>query len=299
MTLVLAVTANNSVWMMTDQRLTCRGSAIKEDARKLMRLETIDGSGILGYAGLGSTPKGTEPSKWMACVLRGQNMSFEHSLSVLSQAVQSRLPIHLARLNVTGASSHHILASCFVDGEPRLYSIDLILHPCHSTTSFRFTRLVRELPNSVRTPPPHIAMRGSGAFRVQSDKISRNLLKMVAAHETGRISAEAVACALARINRAVAEVDATVGERCIVSWQYRKGGGAQAFFDCNGVRDSSDAWLPSIGRGLDIAAVGETIIRVLGPTMLATLEGDQRAPDWNALNAELAKLPKGADDTLI
>ena len=80
MTLVVAVTGSKSIWLLTDRRLSFPSRAAKDDARKMLLLETTDGTALLGYAGLGATALGTEPGDWMARVLRGRNHPLEQSL---------------------------------------------------------------------------------------------------------------------------------------------------------------------------------------------------------------------------
>jgi len=96
MTLVVTVNGPEAIWLLADRRLNRRLSGrsgpIKDDARKLMFLETDDGVAILGYAGLGATALGTEPADWMSAVLRGRRLSVEASLSVLAEAVKRQLP---------------------------------------------------------------------------------------------------------------------------------------------------------------------------------------------------------------
>ncbi len=66
--------------MVADTRFIYSGRVPKENGRKLMFLETVDGIAILGYTGLGATVKGTEPADWMSAVLRGRNLPLEQSL---------------------------------------------------------------------------------------------------------------------------------------------------------------------------------------------------------------------------
>ena len=58
MTLVFTINGPEAIWVLTDRRL----SSMKEEARKVMFLETTDGVAILGYCGLGATLHGTEPA---------------------------------------------------------------------------------------------------------------------------------------------------------------------------------------------------------------------------------------------
>jgi hypothetical protein len=106
MTLVLSIVGPESLWIVADRRLTDRGRIVREDARKIMFLETTDGQAILAYAGLGATARGTEPADWMSSVLRGRNWPLEHSLRALAEALKREVPPHLAGLRTQAGPSH-------------------------------------------------------------------------------------------------------------------------------------------------------------------------------------------------
>jgi hypothetical protein len=75
-TLVLSLSSRDSLWMVADRRLSYgRHRPPVDDAMKVLTLETLDGVGVLGYAGLGATAAGTQPSAWMSAVLRGPRRS--------------------------------------------------------------------------------------------------------------------------------------------------------------------------------------------------------------------------------
>ena len=114
MTLVVAVNSPDTMWLMADRRLTYAGRAPRDDARKITLLDTEDGCAILGYAGLGATSAGTEPSDWMARVLRGRNFTLEQSLATLADAAKRELGRHLSKM--TGSPEHHIVACASVNG---------------------------------------------------------------------------------------------------------------------------------------------------------------------------------------
>jgi len=73
-TLVATVNGPETIWLLADRRLTFKSRPPKDDARKVMFLETTDAVAILGYAGLGATALGAEPADWMSAVLRGRNL---------------------------------------------------------------------------------------------------------------------------------------------------------------------------------------------------------------------------------
>ena len=148
MTLVVGTTSKKSIWLMTDRRIIYGSRKPKDDARNVFFLESTDGLALLGYAGLAATAMGTEPSDWMGRVLRGRKLPLEQSLSVLAGAAQARLPRHLDSLAGVGAPAHNIIVSAFHNGEPKIYTIDLVRTPGRNAYAFRFTRHVvhRQVP---------------------------------------------------------------------------------------------------------------------------------------------------------
>src|ERR1051326_3378433 len=79
-----------AIWLLADRRLSAGGRQRADNARKVIFLQTMDGTAILGYAGLGMTAMGTEPADWMSAVLRGRNLPLEHSLRVLAEAMKQQ-----------------------------------------------------------------------------------------------------------------------------------------------------------------------------------------------------------------
>ncbi|WP_433208518.1 hypothetical protein ACQP00_43400 [Dactylosporangium sp. CS-047395] len=93
MTFVLSVHSRYSVWMVADRRLSFLNGRAVEDAVKIMRLEAVDGGGLLGCAGIGATGAGTRPPEWISTVLRGRRgLTFEQSLSVIVNAANREIP---------------------------------------------------------------------------------------------------------------------------------------------------------------------------------------------------------------
>jgi hypothetical protein len=114
MTLVIAVTSRDSIWLVADRRLSWPGG-FEDGAVKQTILETHDGGiALLGYAGLGKTHAGTQPSEWMAALLRGRNLPLDQTLEVLADAVRRELPRHI------GEGEHTILVPAFKGSQPRL-----------------------------------------------------------------------------------------------------------------------------------------------------------------------------------
>lgn len=259
MTLILAMTTDQSIWLAADRRLSCEGRKPKDDARKLAFLETTDGVAILGYAGLGATAMGTEPSDWMGNVLRGRNIPLERSLGVLSDAMRRQLPRHLRNMLPLGqVAGHTVIAPAFIGNNPALYTIDQVLSPDRRRSFYRFTRHELTAPRTIR--PPRLTVGGSGMLSLpQARQWKRDLLSLVNNHDRGKVSALAVADRLASLNHAVSRKDGSVGADCIVGWRYRRGsphksGGGQQHY--SGLkRDYSGISLANIGAGMDMRAV--------------------------------------------
>jgi hypothetical protein len=112
---------------------------------------------------------------------------------------------------------------------------------------------------------------------------------------------ETVADNLATVNHRVSQCDPTVGDACIVAWRFRKGGvhggggGHQVFSGRTRARDVPA--LPSISQGMDIRALIETMKPFWTPV---EREGHMDLPDIDAdaVNVELAKLPRKSDEKL-
>src|SRR5262249_25247 len=148
----------------------------KDDARKITFLETTDGVAILGYAGLGATARGTEPADWMSAVLRGRNFPLEQSLGMLARGMQDQFPTHMMRTRGSNRPGHHVIVPALLGGEPRLYTIDLVLAP----TQFRCVR--HEAPQPVGPRPPRLVGSGSGVSYLLQDRTwMRSLLRVVKA----------------------------------------------------------------------------------------------------------------------
>jgi hypothetical protein len=247
---------------------------------------------LLGYAGLGATGIGMEPSDWMARVLRGRNLPLEQSLGVLTDAVNLRLPEHLDRLHPTLGSSHHILVPAIHNGEPKLFTIELVRIRGSNGYAFRYTRQVaREVPGGYTTP--RFAVGGLGAPHLLRDKRwARDLLRLIKAHDAGRIKPQTVASAFARLNHRVSKIERTVGKRCIVVWRLPNGGGAHECFDGDD-REPNFPLLPTIANGMEVSV----LIAAVMPHMMPRI-GEVRKVDEAAVFAVLAKLPVTPDDRL-
>ncbi len=239
----------------------------KDDGRKVMLLETRDGGvAILGYAGLGATARGTEPSDWMSSVLRGRNVSLEQSLSLITDAMKKEFRRHMLQVPGKYVPAHNIVIPAFLGDELKLYTIDFIFRP--NTYEFHFTHWEMGAPPSAKGRPCRIGLiglAGSGAACLLQNCPNgwkRHLLNLVKAHRRGLISSRAVAGYLAELNHEVHLREKSVGPRCVVVWRHRKASaqrdsGANEFY-ADGKRDPTGAViLPSIGTGMDLRAMFE------------------------------------------
>lgn len=306
MTLIVTLNSRESIWLLADRRLSFKNRAPKDDARKVMFLETKDGVSILGYAGLGATAIGTEPADWMSAVLRGRNLPLEQSLGVLADAMKKEFPRHMLQMPGKGGPAHNILVTAFLVNEVRLYTIDLEFAPDRRNYQFRYTRHVSGDSPTHMARTPRIGLGGSGALHLMRDKRwIRPLLRLISAYDCGRVSSHAVSDHLASLNNEVhiGTKDNTVGPRCIVAWRNRKsgfhkGGGGHQFYTGE-TRDANSPSLPTIGNGMDINA----IIGVLMPQtnkMFEAMRANQpaRELDKEELNEKLARLPDKPDEKL-
>jgi hypothetical protein len=260
MTLIMSVHGRHTVWLVADRRLSygIRRRPV-DDAVKVLVLETQDGVGLLGYAGLGATGVGTQPSDWMSAVLRGRpGLSFEQALGVLADASTRELPKHLIRLPGGG---HSIVCAAFLSNiGARVYTVDNHLNRLTGEHRYRYTRHVI---HGDRPTPPRIALGGSGGWHLQSSGSLwiRPLLRLVRAHDRGSVSHAIVAKELARLNWETHKAlgDGTVGPRCVVAWMCRQGapagfGGGHLYF--SGVElDNGGPILPSVANGMDVRAL--------------------------------------------
>lgn len=304
MTLIVAVNGPESLWLLADRRLSVRGRPLRDDARKIMLLETPDGLAIIGYAGLGATARGTEPADWMSAVLRNQKGSLEESLATLAEAMKRQVPRHMTGIPGDDGPAHHMIVPAFLGHEPRLYTIDLALAPDRKSYRFRYTRHVAGTspPASPRTP--RFCISGTGALYLLRDRSwMRSLLRLVTANDRGRVSPHVVSDHLASLNHEVhlGVTDNSVGPRCIVAWRYKKvgfhkGGGGHQFY--TGTTRENSSPLPHIGNGMDVRALAEIMMPLFAKQFEGMRTGKSQDFDAAALNEELARLPDNPDENL-
>jgi hypothetical protein len=300
MTLVVAVTGQEAIWLLADRRLSRDGCPPDDEGRKAMFLETSDGVAILGYAGLGATARRTEPAQWMSAVLRGQSLTLEHSLTVLAAAIEKQFPRHMIRMP-EGAAAHFVIAPAFVGTDRRYYEIRLILAPDRKSYQFRCSRYARELPTGALITPAGGLGGTGGLYLSQNLSWRRDLHRVVRACDRGAVSPHFVADHLASINANVhaAIRDKSVGPRCVVAWRFRKGGGIQNGggghqFYTGLERDATSPSLPAISSGMDMSAIGDLFMT---HALSAINDGKSlRHMDTDILISEMAKLPRTPDE---
>lgn len=302
MTLILAATSKDWLWMLADRRLTVRGNVVKRDATKVMRLNRTNGNALLGYSGLGKTVSGNEPSHWMSNVLRGTNQPLEESLGILTAAASRQLPRHLVQTNQRGVITHSIVIPAFLEDSPRVYSIDLAVPPGGGRHFWRYTRYNRSETGPLSKVSPRIVMAGSGAPHLvpSKRKWEKHLLGLVKAHCEGRVSAEIVAGYMATLNQEVAGVEKTVGPECVVVWQHREQGGGHRYY--NGKARDSGPSIPTItSNGMDMSAIGGTLITHFQELIQKHgFEGLEETQEdlTEELNEKLRALPEDPDEGL-
>lgn len=257
MTLALSINGPKCIWVLVDRRLSDgRGRVTRDDATKVMTLQTVDAQAVLAYTGLGSTARGTQPAEWMSAVLRGRNETLENSILIVADAIQREFPRHLLALQGSAPPRHHVLISAFVGGVHRVYLINMIYN-VKGQVHFRAGPLDSVHRDSIKRPP-RITLGGSGEnVLVPDQRWIRPLLRMVNAHDNGKVSSHTVADYLAALNVRVHQLEPTVGPDCIVVWRPTRlgpkiGGGHQPYK--NGVRETNVPSLPSIAMGLDVKA---------------------------------------------
>lgn len=295
MTLVLAATGRESIWLVVDRRLTYPdGRLYKDDAVKTMIFETVDGVGLLGYAGLGATAKRTEPSAWMSAVLRGRvGLRFEEGLAGLSEVAYNEIPRHLGSFE---NQVHSILIPAIVEGlGAQIYSIGIF-----PGKGVRLGRAVFDLPGK---PAYRLAAAGTGgAYLDRLDpEWRRRLLNLIKAFERGRVSELAVARQLAALNTEASENVPSVGGRSIVSWRApgSSGTGGGTFYFTGNELDSDSPSIPLISRGLDLAAIFTAIQPPLGEEVTGrSILNAMRKLDIDEVNRRLSELPSEPDEWL-
>jgi hypothetical protein len=303
MTLVATIHTSHTIWMVTDRRLYYGPNNFRDDACKIMALETTDEVSLLGYAGLGATARGTQPSDWMSNVLRGQPGKIEELLDALGQAMERQLPPHLVKFPKGLPAAHIVLAPAYVEGKLNVYSIGVEVDRANNKTTRNLARYVRIIKPGVALPHGS-CMAGSGASVLSKniDKLT-TIKKIAILHDRGKVSDLAVADELAKLNLFVHQntKDNTVGPSCIVAWRYNKkgvhqGGGSHQFYTGN-QRDAKSPSIPTIGNGMDLPAIFD----LFTPDIQRWVDAEGKmpfTPDYQRIDTELQKLPTDPDERL-
>lgn len=301
MTLVLSVLGQDTIWMVTDRRLSRRGKPVTDSAVKVANLETTDGKALLGYAGLGATRSGTQPSTWMNSVLRARGgLTLEQALGTLSDAAKRELPKYLTGLP---GGAHNIIIPAFVKGDrPRHYSIDNLVNSKTGEHRYRYTRHVIS-EDDLRSPPIFLGGTGGYLLSTKDRRWGRELLGLVKKYELGKIPERVVADRLAFINynTHLELTDGTVGPRCVVIWRRRHhprrpGPGGASHFYSGTDRERADAPIPTIANGMDVVAITDILMGQFAGLNFDELKSLQL--DEAEIERRLKQLPSAPDEKL-
>lgn len=268
MTMVIGLNSKETIWLLTDRRLTGNGVVARDDAVKAMVLETRQNDiALLGYAGLGATLNHNEPSEWMSSVLCGRNLTLTEYLNVLAQATKKQLPKHLKNFNWI-VPQHNLVIPSLVENRAKLYTIDIALTQNKQSVDFRFSDYNNGQNKSKNPVPPRVCLAGSGALYLNSNrKWLRPLLSLANKSDEGKIHPKVVANRMAELNYEVYKnlPDKSVGPKSIVIWRNRrkgryKGGGAHEFYNGSTAEHSNLPIIPMIDAGMDMRAISEIML---------------------------------------
>ncbi len=150
-----------SIWLAADRRLSSFGKAPIDSAVKCTIIEVSDGIALLGYAGLGATAQGSQPSQWVSNVLRGRHHPLEQMLQVVSEAMKREFLPHMESIRDARVASTQLHRTGIRQGDARIYTINLVHTP--AGYKYRYTRHILGgalTPMQVTVP---IGLAGSGA----------------------------------------------------------------------------------------------------------------------------------------
>jgi hypothetical protein len=314
-TVVVAAWSRQAIWLAVDRRLSYGGlRPARNDATKLMALQAEDGVALLGYAGLGATRAATEPSAWISNVLRGGRGTVEEALKELGNAARRQLPPHLDGLPPS-LRHHAIVAPAIVDGEPRMYTIDVQLSPDRKKVKARYERHTTTAPNGW-VMAPRFFLAGSGLTVLHRDLNlwARPLMSLLKAHDRDLVSPETVADRFWEVTSYAHRetTDGSVGPDAIVAWRYGPSAGGRRVsghrFYTEAGRQASGPSIPSIANCMDVQALGDLALGEL-KRALGSLEVDPSTgrPDLGAvferidfddLNRRTEALPEAPDERL-
>jgi hypothetical protein len=212
-----------------------------------------------GYAGLGSSRSGTEPSAWMNDILKGRHgLSIEEQLGAIAHAMKSELPRHLNMMS--GEKAQNLIAPAIVQGTVRLYEVSVSMRSGNPIPHLIYVKLQKPCG----LPAPFGATGSGSQFLPNQRGWHRDILRVLRAVEAGRVGPRAVADKLAAINEAVARRDQMVSKCCIVQWW--TGSGGFQFYDGR-KRTEGDSAVPQLANGMDI----QDIVTATAPIMWKAL----------------------------
>jgi hypothetical protein len=295
-TFVFGIRSRDAVWLVADRRFSFgKGKPPKDDsAVKMMSLQTNDGIGLIGYAGIGATHRGTQISDWMVSVLQGRGgLTFDDSLAALVDAANRELPVWLVRAKAT---AHWTVIPAFVNGEGRLYVLGTSIDPATRRPCYVFTRPVRgDVPGKILNQRSLHAGYDYGVIKDKDNSWWRTLYEMLDAQDRWKITPLVVADYLAALNYEVHQrrPDGFVGPNCVVAFRYRHGvhrwSGQQSYTGLE--RDSTQPIIPMISGAIDWNRVG--------PAMETVFESNRRGDGlteeymlaWNEMHTALGLRP--------
>jgi hypothetical protein len=263
MTLVLGVLGRKHIWLLTDRRLSAKGRVPRDDGCKLALIEMSDGVAIVGYAGLGATRAGIEPSAWINAAFRNKNGTVLQFITALASASAAEFPRHLAQFPSDYPRRQLIAAVCLVAGKPIMYTIGIGKKVGDAQFSAKIAKPMLPSGRAAR-----IVAAGLGADILSADRRwIRPLLRLVTAVDRGRINPRQVSTQLAQINVMVSEQTTTVGPRSIVAFRISPSGGGHHGYTGN-QRDDSSPQVPQLFRGFDIGAFAQALMTNIGSDLM-------------------------------
>ncbi|WP_319825754.1 hypothetical protein [Thalassovita sp.] len=272
-------------------------------------VEVTDGIAMMGYAGLGATAFGSQPSQWVSNVLRGRHHPLEQMLGIVADAMKREFIPHMDGIRDTQQRRHSFIIPALLKDRHHIYTIDMV----HTNGEYRF-RYTRHIMGGALTPlqvTVPIGLAGSGAMPLlRRDHWQRPLLRMVKAYNRKKITGRAVAEHLAQIaySSYLETADGTVGPDCLVVWRNakgspHKGGGAHDFFShrqCVG-----GGSIPGITNGIDMSALVQIMMDEMAPhfeKVNAAWDRGEEPPKFDGrkkeINQRLAQLPSKPDEKL-
>lgn len=317
MTLTVSIQTKDSIWLVTDRRLSYQGRRPVDTAIKATIVEVTGGIALVGYAGLGATGLvpphglGNQPSQWVGNVLRGRHLPLEQMLEVIADAMQREFLPHLKKIPATLLRQHCFLVPAFVESKPLVFAIALALTP--DGNKFTFARCTKGgTKPALQITAPTVAI-GSGAPALSGTDWQRSTLRLVNAYNRKKISAQTVADHLASLTYLSHQKtkDETVGPSSLVVWRNsetgsHKGGGMHSFYAL-GKRVSDATEVPWIKDGSDMAAIFAIIEEEVFPDlrkMVVAAHRGEHTTEFDkdraerAMNENLSKLPSNPDEKL-